>query len=239
MSAPLTLRGQVQIGGQRLFADLCLTLQAGQWCTLLGPSGVGKSTLLRLIAGLPIAGDFQGVIENRRPVAMMAQDPQLLPWLSLRQNVCLGARLRGERPDAARLAEILARSGLSDHAEKRPAALSGGQRQRAALARVLMEDRPLVLLDEPFSALDVARREIMQDLAAELLAGRMVVMVSHDPLEAARLSQQIVVLSRAGLTQVTAPPSSAPRRRDAPDVLACQNHLLARLLQEVAPCAEP
>lgn len=235
MTGPLILRGQVRINGHMLFDDLCLTLQEGQWCTLLGASGVGKSTLLRIIAGLPIGGQFTGIVENKRSVAVMAQDPQLLPWLTLRQNVTLGARLRGERPDDKRLDDILSRSGLAQHAHKFPAQLSGGQRQRTALARVLMEDRQLVLLDEPFSALDVARREVMQDLAAELLADRMVLMISHDPLEAARLSHGIFLLTKAGLRGFAPPNGAVPRRRDAPDVAACQNLLLQNLLKEVAP----
>lgn len=232
---PVTLSGQVRIGGRALFPPVRLTLAPGKWTALLGPSGVGKSTLLRLIAGLPIGGDFIGSVENRPAVALMAQDPGLLGWLDVRQNAALGARLRGETPDRDRLETILAHTGLADHAAKRPAALSGGQRQRVALARTLMEDRALVLLDEPFSALDARMRLMMQDLTAGLLRGRTVLMVTHDPAEAARLSDHILVLTEAGLTSVPAPAGAAPRPPVAPGTLACQADLLARLIAQGAP----
>lgn len=237
MNAPVapgtvSLSGQVRLDGRALFAPVRLVLPAGKWTALLGDSGVGKSTLLRLLAGLPIGGQFTGRIDNPQPAALMAQDPGLLPWLDVRQNAALGSRLRGTRADAARLDDILARTGLHDHAAKRPAQLSGGQRQRVALARTLMEDRPLVLLDEPFSALDMRLRRTMQDLAAELLRGRTVLMVTHDPAEAARLSDRIAVLTPTGLTLAEAPDSPAPRLPDAPQVLACQGALMARLMAQ-------
>ena len=237
MNAPVapgtvSLSGQVRLDGRALFAPVRLVLPAGKWTALLGDYGVGKSTLLRLLAGLPIGGQFTGRIDNPQPAALMAQDPGLLPWLDVRQNAALGSRLRGTRADAARLDDILARAGLRDHAAKRPAQLSGGQRQRVALARTLMEDRPLVLLDEPFSALDMRLRLTMQDLAAELLRGRTVLMVTHDPAEAARLSDRIAVLTPTGLTLAEAPDSPAPRLPDAPQVLACQGALMARLMAQ-------
>ena len=237
MNAPaapgqVALSGQVRIGGRALFPPIRLTLATGKWTALLGDSGVGKSTLLRLLAGLPIGGGFEGRIDNPLPAALMAQDPGLLPWLDVRQNATLGARLRGTRADRARLDEILARTGLQDHAGKRPAQLSGGQRQRVALARTLMEDRPLVLLDEPFAALDMRLRLAMQDLAARLLQGRTVLMVTHDPAEAARLADHIAVLTPAGLTLAATPRTPAPRAPDDAGVLACQGALMARLMAQ-------
>lgn len=234
MSAPVILSGQVRMAGRALFPPIRLVLEPGKWTALLGESGVGKSTLLRLIAGLPIGGVFEGRVENRPPVALMAQDPGLLPWLTVRQNAALGARLRGSRADAGRLDAILARAGLSGHAEKRPVQLSGGQRQRVALARTLMEDRALVLLDEPFSALDVRMRLEMQDLAADLLRGRTVLMVTHDPAEAARLSDRIHVLTEAGLSEAETPALPIPRPVSHPDLLRCQGALLSRLMAGAA-----
>lgn len=230
----VTLTGQVSIAGQALFAPLHLRLAPARWTSLLGPSGVGKSTLLRIIADLPIAGAFHGTVENRVPVALMAQDPALLPWLNIRENAALGARLRGQRPDPARLDAILQDTGLADHATKYPPALSGGQRQRVALARVLMEDRPLVLLDEPFSALDARMRLMMQDLAARLLRGKSVLMVTHDPAEAARLSDHILLLTQAGLTELPAPTEPPPRAPTGAATLACQAALLGHLLAQGA-----
>ena len=240
MNAPaatgqVSLSGQVRIAGRALFPPIRLTLATGKWTALLGDSGVGKSTLLRLLAGLPIGGAFAGRIDNPLPAALMAQDPGLLPWLDVRQNATLGARLRGTPADRARLDEILARTGLQDHALKRPAQLSGGQRQRVALARILMEDRPLVLLDEPFAALDMRLRLAMQDLAAQLLRGRTVLMVTHDPAEAARLADHIAVLTPAGLTLAATPRTPVPRAPDDAGVLACQGALMARLMAQDRP----
>jgi len=154
-----------------------------------------------------------------------------MPWLDLRQNVTLGARLRGTRPDFAKAETLLARVGLEAHIHKRPSELSGGQRQRVALARTLMEDRPVVLLDEPFSALDARTRAEMQDLAAETLAGRTVLHVTHDPGEAARLGHQILVMTETGITDIPAPATSTPRAYDSTETLDLQGQL-HRLLME-------
>lgn len=192
--------------------------------------------MLRLIAGLPIGGVFDGVIENARPVALMAQDPGLLSWLNVRENIALGARLRAQAVDRDRLDGILDRTGLTPFALHRPHALSGGQRQRVALARTLMEERELVLLDEPFSALDVRMRLMMQDLSAGLLRGRTVLMVTHDPAEASRISDHIVVLTETGLTEIAVAKSHTPRAPTDPDNMALQAHLLTLLTtQENAP----
>ena len=236
MSAPaLHLEGTARIGGAALFGPLSLTARAGEWTCLLGASGVGKSTLLRLIAGLDGGADFSGTIRasDDAPLAgrlsLMAQDDLLMPWLTVLDNACLGSRLRGQPPDRPRARDVLDRLGLADHAHKRPAALSGGQRQRAALARTLMEDRPLVLLDEPFSALDAGTRARMQELAADHLAGRTVLMVTHDPAEAARLGEAILIMEPGGLHPVRPPAAPAPRPVDDPELLRTQAALLTRL----------
>ncbi|MEL6678486.1 MAG: ABC transporter ATP-binding protein [Pseudomonadota bacterium] len=223
------------MGGASLFRDLTLELVPGGWTCLLGPSGVGKSTVLRLIAGLTVDGSFDGTItdEDASPlegrVAYMAQSDLLLPWLDLRGNVALGARLRGEVPDLARADDLIARVGLSDHRGKRPAQMSGGMRQRAALARTLMEDRPVALLDEPFSALDAKTRADMQELAFETLAGRTVLLVTHDPAEAVRLGARIVLMGADGAVEVPVPDTAAIRAVDDPVVLSAQAHLLTRM----------
>jgi putative hydroxymethylpyrimidine transport system ATP-binding protein len=231
----LLLEGSARLGGAALFGPLRLDVPGGAWTCLLGRSGVGKSTLLRLFAGLETGAVFEGRLAatDGAPlmgrVGWMAQDELLLPWLDVAGNVGLGARLRSAAPDMGRLRETVARVGLADHAHKRPGKLSGGQRQRAALARTLMEDRPVILLDEPFSALDAALRAEMQELAAEVLAGRTVLLVTHDPGEAVRLGDHIHVMTGAGLERVVPPDTPPVRALDDPAVLAAQARLLARL----------
>jgi putative hydroxymethylpyrimidine transport system ATP-binding protein len=231
----LLIDGTARIGAERLFGPLRLEIAGGRITCLLGPSGVGKTTLLRLAAGLDEVTHFEGHISasDGLPlagrIALMAQGADLLPWRDVLGNVALGARLRGQSPDMASARAIIDRMGLGPHARKRPHTLSGGQRQRVALARTLMEDRPVVLLDEPFSALDAGTRAQMQDLAAAHLAGRTVLMVTHDPGEAARMGHAIHILSEAGLENVAPPGAEVPRAVDDPDTLAVQGRLLARL----------
>ena len=177
----------------RLFENFDLKIAAGRVTAILGRSGVGKSTLLRAIAGL--AKPQAGRITRGGAVAWMAQNDLLLPWASVLDNVVLGALLRGEAVDYGRARALLADVGLSAEADALPHRLSGGERQRVALARTLMEDREIVLMDEPFASLDALTREEVQALAMKLLDGRTVVLVTHDPLEAASLADEIVVLN--------------------------------------------
>lgn len=233
----LYMRGSAEIDGVSIFQTLDLHVAAGQWTCLLGSSGVGKSTVLKLFAGLAehvsFLGEFgseDGPLEGR--IALMAQSDLLLPWLSVSENVALGARLRGERSDQARVMTVLERVGLADKAKRKPTELSGGQRQRVALARTLMEDRPVVLLDEPFSALDAKNRARMQELAAEVLEDRTVLLVTHDPAEAARLGHVITVMTDRGIEAVAPPDGQVPRAVDDENVLKVQASLLARLRED-------
>jgi putative hydroxymethylpyrimidine transport system ATP-binding protein len=231
----LHLSGSARIADAVLFAPLTLQIPGGRWTCLLGPSGVGKTTVLRLFAGLASGVRFDGGLgaSDGQPlsgrVALMAQDDLLMPWLSVRDNVLLGARLRGERPDLPRAAAVLDQVGLRGLESRKPAQLSGGQRQRVALARTLMQDRPIFLLDEPFSALDARTRGQMQDLTAAVSVGRTVLLVTHDPSEAARLGHKIVVMTETGLTEIMPPEAESPRRVDDPGVLAVQTGLLKML----------
>jgi putative hydroxymethylpyrimidine transport system ATP-binding protein len=241
MTAPaLHISGDLQLGAQTLCPALSLTCPAGQWTVLLGPSGVGKSTLARLIAGLACPAHLTGgitasdgaVLEGR--VTLMAQTDQLLPWASVLDNITLGARLRGQRPDPARALDLMSRVGLEGFAARRPATLSGGQRQRVALARTLIEDHAVVVMDEPFSALDAATRAAMQSLAAILLHGRTVILITHDPLEAARLAHHAHLMQGDGLHPLPVPATAPPRALSDPTTLSAQGKLYARLMQAAA-----
>src|SRR5690349_17215707 len=200
----LAARIGVQLGTLDLDVDLCV--EAGETVALLGPNGAGKTTVLRTLSGLvPIdAGrvELDGVLlddggatfvpPERRPVGVVFQDYVLFPHLSALDNVAFGLRSRGLRRDAARrtAARWLATVGLTDHADRRPAALSGGEAQRVALARALAGSPRLLVLDEPLAALDQqARVAVRRDLRARLFAfAGMRVLVTHDPVDAATLA---------------------------------------------------
>lgn len=234
----LTLRGaSLDYDGRNVFRDLDLDLPAGEITCLLGPSGVGKSSLLRLIAGLaPTATATALTASDGAPlagrIAYMDQRDLLYPWLTVVDNVLLGSRLRGDTPDRDRALALLEHVGLADRAAERPQVLSGGMRQRAALARTLMEDRPIVLMDEPFSSLDALTRLKLQDLAAELLGDRTVLLVTHDPLEALRVGHGIHVLSGAPAALHTPLRPAGLPPRDATDMSLHERY--AELLRRLA-----
>jgi thiamine transport system ATP-binding protein len=182
-------------------------IATGSRVALLGASGSGKSTLLSLIAGFewPDRGRIQWAGQDitkapvaARPVSILFQDGNLFPHLSVFDNVALGLRpdLRLAAEDRDRVTESLAQVGLTDHAGKRPAALSGGQQARVALARMLLRDRPLALLDEPFAALDPGLKTEMLALVQELCAARglTLLMACHDLRDAERLCDRLWLL---------------------------------------------
>jgi thiamine transport system ATP-binding protein len=197
---------QVDNGGFGLSADL--EIQAGRKVAVIGPSGAGKTTLIEAVAGfLPLQSgrvlwqgkDMAGTGPGKRPVAMLFQDGNLFPHLSVAQNVGLGLRpdLRLDTAQKAEVARAVARVGLSGMQARKPAALSGGQQSRAALARVLVQARPLLLLDEPFAALGPALKGEMLDLVAGLVdeTHATLLMVSHDPSDARRIADQVVLVT--------------------------------------------
>lgn len=223
------VRGDLALEGRKLVAGLDLHIVEGRWNALLGASGLGKTSLGRLIAGLPTEARLESADRDGGgfPFAslragLMAQTDQLLPWATALANVAIGSRLRGERSDRERAFRLLARVGLAEVAGRRPDTLSAGQRQRVALARTLYENHPVVILDEPFSALDVLARHRMQDLAAEQLAGRTVILITHDPAEAVRLADRAWIMRPDGARQVALPETPAPRPVEAQETLAAQ-----------------
>ena len=192
--------------GFRLTADW--TLPQGARAAVIGPSGAGKSTLLAAIAGFlaPASGRilWQGqeigpLPPGQRPLSILFQDQNLFPHLTVAQNIGLGLRpdLRLSPEDRARVEAALSRTGLAGLGGRKPAQLSGGQASRAALARVLLRARPLLLLDEPFAALGPALKTEMLDLVAALAGetGATVLMVTHDPDDALHLTDQTVLVA--------------------------------------------
>ena len=222
-----------------LFDKLNLDIVASKTTCILGPSGCGKSTLLRLLSG---ASEFasEGRVEfnpvESSMVAWMGQDDLLLPWLSLIDNVLLGARLRGELSDRLRgqAAELIVRGRLAGYEDSLPQSLSGGMRQRAALLRTLMEGRSVLLMDEPFSALDALTRLRLQDLSAELTRGSTTVLVTHDAAEALRMADRIIILggSPTQVKTILDLQSSPPRSPDSDEVLDHYSQLLELLLED-------
>jgi len=223
------IEGSVWFGAAPVFEGLRLDLEPG-WTCLIGPSGAGKSTVLRLLAGLPTGARFIGEVGAPARVAYLAQQDMLQPRFSALTNVTIGQRLRGEQADHARAATLLRAVGLEGMENRRPAELSGGQRQRVALARALIDDARLALLDEPFSALDAANRQRMQDLAHDTLTGRSVLLVTHDPFEALRLGTRIFLLAGGRLEELPAMPGPPPHGPQTVGFGARYDHLMARLM---------
>jgi putative hydroxymethylpyrimidine transport system ATP-binding protein len=229
---------------QALFQHLNLEIGEHEWVVLLGKSGVGKTSLLRMVAGFDrvfpevdtvVAGaiSWRGWADVHLDIAYMAQQDGLFYWLSIIDNVLMPMRLQGQVPDVAKAERLLAQVGLADHRHKKPAALSGGMRQRAALVRTLMQDRPILLMDEPFSALDALTRIEMQNLLFEVFKETkpMLLMVTHDPLEALRIADRIVVLSGvpANVAYNVQLPKAQKLRDLTPELLGIYQEILRAL----------
>ena len=215
--------------GTHALADVSLRIGAGDFVALLGPSGCGKSTLLRLLAGLdaPDLGAVRWDSGVSGSVGYVFQDATLLPWASAADNVRLPLRLRGEPAAVSgpRAAAALARVGLAGFEHARPRELSGGMRMRVSIARSLVADPQLLLMDEPFAALDEFTRHALQEdlLALQAQAGCTVVFVTHSIYEAAFLARRVILMSsRPGriMQEVTSNLGSTQDRRLDPTYAA-------------------
>ncbi|WP_343504541.1 ABC transporter ATP-binding protein [Alloyangia pacifica] len=210
-------------------AQVDLVLDGGQMTALVGPSGCGKSTLLRLIAGLErpsegritIGAESPDELRQRAGLAVAFQDAALLPWRTVESNIALGRALARKPRDPEMIAELITLVGLSGFERRRPAELSGGMRQRAAIARALAGEPELLLLDEPFAAVDALTRD---RLNAELpplweARGATSVLVTHSVAEAVRLSDRVIVLTPRPARVAADIPVRLPRPR-GPEAVA-------------------
>ena len=237
----VALRGVTKrfAGGPNVLEDVTLEVAEGEFLCLLGASGCGKSTLLSILAGLdaPTAGTVH--VPHSRP-ALMFQEPALFPWLTASQNVELALRLKGERSNPARrerAAELLDLVRLRDAGGKRVHELSGGMRQRVAMARALAQDSHVLLMDEPFAALDAITRDVLHEELVRIRQSQQltVVFVTHNVREAVRLGDRVALLSsRPGrLVKEYAVEIGQPRRIESPEVAALSVAITEDLRAEI------
>jgi NitT/TauT family transport system ATP-binding protein len=216
--------------------DVSLTVAEGEFVCLVGASGCGKSTLLNLIAGIYHLDQGSIVIGNRR-VGLMFQEPALFPWLTVQKNVEAAMRFRKATPDKAKVQELLSIVHLEEFAKRRPHELSGGMQQRAALARALAQDADILLMDEPFGALDAMTRTVLHDELERIwqATGVSIVFVTHDVREAVRLGDRVILLSsRPGrVVDEVRVPLERPRRLDSASVNDIAQEVTDRLRQQV------
>ncbi|WP_323962141.1 ABC transporter ATP-binding protein [Arthrobacter sp. JZ12] len=233
-------------GEHVVLRDINLDVRAGEVLAIVGASGCGKSTLLRAAAGLDaptsgavlIDGTAVNGIDDRCAVAF--QEPRLLPWLSLRANVAIGLpKGTGAAEGKAKVSELLGLVELSDFSEHRPREVSGGMAQRASLARALARNPKVLLLDEPFGALDALTRLKMQDLLLDIHRAQptTVLLVTHDVDEALQLADRIIVLAKssdptrpgASIAEVLTVPGDRPRDRNSAELGRMRSSLLTEL----------
>ena len=246
MSARLELRGvslRYGRGAEPALRDLSLSVEPGELVALLGPSGCGKTTALKIVAGLlaPTTGDvlvdgdsLLGVPPEKREAAMVFQKPLLFPNMSVEANVGFGLRMRGtpqgETGDRAR--EALRRVRMEGFGDRRPGELSGGQQQRVSLARALVTEPKLLLLDEPLSALDASLRDALRDLLRQLQdeGGYTTVFVTHDQEEAVVLADRIALVTDGTLRMHDRPEAfyDRPRTREVAEFFGATNFIQGR-----------
>jgi sulfonate transport system ATP-binding protein len=217
---------------------MSLDVKRHEFVCLVGASGCGKSTLLKLIAGLD--KPTRGSVDVRAgKTTLLFQDAALFPWLTAQRNIELALRLRGvpKAQRRKRALELIDLVHLHGFAERRPHELSGGMRQRVALARALAQDADVLLMDEPFGALDAITRDLMHDELERVWqeTGATIVFVTHNVREAVRLGDRVLLLSsRPGRIVEQFPITfDRPRRVEAPDVSGLSSKIVDRLREEV------
>ncbi len=232
--------------------DVCLRVSEGEFCTIIGPSGCGKSTLLGMLSGL-VTPDCGRVLMAGRAVAgpdprraaTVFQDPGLFPWRSALENIAFGLELqgvpRGRRRAIAR--ELLAPLGLRSFADKYPRELSGGMRQRVAIGRALAIDTPIILMDEPFGALDEQTRMLMGEWLLDIWrrTRRTIIFVTHSLHEAVALSTRVVVMTaRPGrVKSVLELPMAYPRDMESPELVGLRAKLWSEIRDESLRAMQP
>ena len=257
MPAPASTSGEIQVrhvnkvfgtGGKSVtaLAGINLTVAPGEFVSLLGPSGCGKSTLLNAIAGfsLPSSGD---ILVDGRPVTgpgpdrgMVFQEYALFPWMTVQQNIAFGMEIQQAAPAAIRdqVESLLKILSLQEFRDRFPKDLSGGMRQRVAIARVLAIDSPILLMDEPFGALDALTRRSLQDELIRIWAQfkKTIIFVTHGIEESIYLSDRVVVLTYRPGTVKQIVPIDLPRPRDtsSPDFNALKRDLSRLVMEEQA-----
>jgi sulfonate transport system ATP-binding protein len=216
---------RAKLGGREILRGIDLQVEPGEFVSIVGRSGSGKSTLLRVLAGLEPPAS--GVLGVGAPPIVMFQEPRLLPWRSVLQNISLGLAT----PDIKQALQVLAQVGLADRAHDYPSTLSGGQRQRVALARALMHRPEVLLLDEPFGALDALTRISAQKLVESLWSelGFSAVLVTHDVEEAVLLGDHVLVLDEGRVVHRERVALPRPRVRNSADV----GRIAARVLEAI------
>jgi len=228
-------------GARRVLDRLDLDIGAGEFVALIGRSGSGKSTLLRALAGLD--REITGSLTVTGPVSVAFQEPRLVPWKRVLDNVTLGLRV----PDPAHVARTALREvGLAERAAAWPLTLSGGEAQRASLARALVREPRLLLLDEPFSALDALTRITIHRLVLSLWARHRpaVLLVTHDVDEALALADRVLVLGDGRIAHQAPISLPRPRDRDHPSLSALRLRLLTELgvpaeFTDLGPASQP
>ncbi len=230
------LNRHYQLDGRlvRAIDDLSLTIRRGSFTTLVGRSGCGKTTLLRLLAGLetPTGGTIRHTGATTPRIGFVFQEPRLLPWATVAENIAFP--LKGHQSDAqiaAKVAELLAMLGLTDFATAYPRQISGGMAQRTALGRALAWEPELLLLDEPFGALDYfTRRKLQEELVALFQRqAQTILFVTHDVEEALVLSERVLVLAQGRLQAHYDVSFPYPRDIAAPEFLQLRKQILAAI----------